>query len=458
MSPTIRLASRALLVLLVATLALPFAGCSHEDAAAEVWYCPMHPDVVADAPGSCPICHMDLVKRDEEPAAFAATAEPAAAVWSCPMHPDVTSPNPGSCPICHMDLVRGDTTVAGWAVPVRGVATTVARAESAPRTVRTSGRVVADERRVARVESRYSGWIVALDADFTGQKVRRGQRLATLDSPELYAAQREYVAAKVAARRLLGSDLPEVRRSADDLVFAVRRRLELLAVPPELVARLDAGGEPQRTVPIVAPAGGFVETKQVVVGQRVEPGMGLFTLRDLSRIWIEADLYEADAAFARVGQSARVASPFDPSRSLVAIASFVYPELDPMARTLRVRFDAPNPDEALKPGMFVDVDVELGEIAGVAVPDSAVVTTGLRTLVFVVVGDGNAEPREVHLAGRHGGRAWIADGLADGETVVAEPAFLLDSESRLREASRRAPAASAPPTATASGGHEGHVP
>jgi membrane fusion protein, copper/silver efflux system len=203
----------------------------------------------------------------------------------------------------------------------------------------------------------------------------------------------------------------------------------------------------------VAPAGGFVEAKEVVVGQRVEPGMALFTLRDLSRIWIEADLYEADAAFARVGQAARIASPFDPALVLEATASFIYPELDREARTLRVRFDAPNPDEALKPGMFVDVDIELGELAGVVVPDAAVVTTGARTLVFVVGSAGDAEPREVHLAGRHAGRAWISHGLADGETVVAEPAFLLDSESRLREASRRAPAAAAPAT-----GHEGHVP
>lgn len=429
----LRIASRALLLLLAAALLLPLAGCGDkEHAAAELWFCPMHPEVTSDRPGSCPICHMDLVLREEAAPAEAATSggEPAVAA-------------------------------RGGAVSARGLATVVAREESAPRTVRTTGRVVADERRVARVESRYGGWIVALDADFTGRRVRRGERLATLDSPELYAAQREYVATRQAARRLLASELPEVRRSGDDLVFAVRRRLELLAVPESTIAALDAGGAPSRTVPIVAPAGGFVEAKEVVVGQRVEPGMALFTLRDLSRIWIEADLYEADAAYARVGQTARIGSPFDPALALTATASFVYPELDPQARTLRVRFDAANPDEALKPGMFVDVDIDLGELAGVAVPDAAVVTTGARTLVFVVTGEGEAEPREVHLAGRHAGRAWIAHGVADGERVVAEPAFLLDSESRLREASRRAPAATqspGAPEAPVSSGHEGHAP
>jgi len=249
------------------------------------------------------------------------------------------------------------------------------------------------------------------------------------------------------------SDLPEVQRSADDLVAAALRRLELLDLPEAFLADLETSGEPSRTVGVFAPTAGFVETKGVVHGQRVEPGMALFELRDLSRVWIEADLYEADAAFARVGQRARITSPFDSAQAIEARASFVYPELEPEARTLRVRFDAPNPDEALKPGMFADVEVELGEIAGVAVPDAAVVATGERTLVFVATGEGEVMQREVRLAGRQGGRAWIAEGLADGERVVTEPAFLLDSESRLREAAVRLPAADSAGDAPASAGH-----
>ncbi|HEX9800765.1 MAG TPA: efflux RND transporter periplasmic adaptor subunit [Thermoanaerobaculia bacterium] len=430
MTPLAKLSRALLLFVLAAALVLPLAGCGGGGAAhehAEVWYCPMHPEVTSDRPGSCPICHMDLVKR--EPQAAGAPA------------PEVS----------------GAASRLGAPVPVRGVATVAARAEVTARTVRTVGRVVADERRVSRVESRYAGWIAELDADFTGRRVRRGERLATIDSPELYSAQREYLAAREAARRLLASELPEVRRSADDLVFAARRRLELLELPPGFLAELERSGRPRRAIPVHAPAGGFVETKGVVVGQRVEPGMALFELRDLSRVWIEADLYESDAAFARVGQAARIGSPYDPALAIEARASFVYPELDRQARTLRVRFDAPNPGEALKPGMFVDVEVDLGEIAGVAVPDAAVVVTGERTLVFVATSEGEVAPREVRLAGRQGGTAWIAEGLADGEHVVAEPAFLLDSESRLRDAAKwtvsGAPAGEqpAPPT-----GHEGH--
>jgi len=381
-------------------------GTAHETAAApELWYCPMHPDVTSDGPGECPICHMDLVK-----------AEPGA--------------GPGAT-----GLEGGGVDPHRAGVPLGVTATVEAAFERTPRRVRTVGRVLADERRIARVESRVAGWVVDLAADFTGRRVSRGERLATIDSPELYAAEREYLAAREAARELRGAELAEVRRSGDDLVFAARRRLELLDLPADFLPELDRTGKPSRTVGVFAPAGGFVEEKGVVLGQKVEPGMALFTIRDLSRIWIEADLYEADAAFARLGQRATIGSPFDPALRLEAAASYVYPELDPKARTLRVRFDAANPQEALRPGMFVDVDVELGELSGVVVPDAAVVTTGERTLVFVATGE-ELEPREVRLAGRQQGRAWIADGLVAGERVAAEPAFLLDSESRLREAAR----------------------
>ena len=388
------------------------------------------------------------------------------AIWYCPMHPEITSDEPGSCPICHMDLVRrqpGDGRsaaavpgVAG-AVPVRGAATVAVAYERALRTVRTVGRVVADERRTTRVETRYSGWIVGLDADFTGAPVRRGQRLATIDSPELYGAQREYLAARRAARRLANSSLPEVRSGADELVRAARRRLELLELPAGFVDRLEESGEVSRTLEIAAPQSGFLEAKEVVLGQRVEAGMELFTLRDLSRIWIEADVYEGDAASARVGQQAEITSPFDPELRLEARATYLDPELDLEARTLRVRFEVANPVLALRPGMFVDVEIALGELAGPAVPDAAVVATGERTLVFVEEPSGRYSPREVRLAGRQGGRAWIAEGLVAGERVAAEPAFLLDSESRLREAAlRRGGETESVPAPAAADGHEGH--
>ncbi len=335
-------------------------------------------------------------------------------------------------------------------ISAAGIATIEAREEQAPRRVRTVGRIVADERRQTRVESRFSGWIAGLDANFTGRRVGRGERLATIDSPELYAAQSEYLAAREAARRFLASSLPEVRRGGDDLILAARRRLELLNVPESLLEEIERTRVARRSIDLVAPAGGIVTEKNVVLGQRVEPGAVLFTLLDLSTVWVEADLYESDAAAARVGQPATITLAYDPAFRAEARVSYVFPQLDPATRTLRVRFDLANPGEMLKPGMFVDVEAETGELAGVAVPDAAVLATGERSVVFIADGFGGFEQREIHVAGRQDGRTFVSHGLAAGERVAAEAAFLLDAETRLREASGGAAPAPAP------AGHEAH--
>jgi multidrug efflux pump subunit AcrA (membrane-fusion protein) len=424
MSPFVRFPTRvafrqgtARSTTLVATflLLLVALGCGgRAQETHEVWTCPMHPQIVADHPGSCPICGMDLVKREP-----ATTPTPASAAGAAPSAATIR----------------------------RALATVAVRQERAARTARTVGRVVADERRTVRVESRFGGWIAKLDADFTGRRVAKGERLATIDSPELYGAQSEYLATREAARSFLASNLPEVRRGGDDLVLAARRRLELLGLSDAFLAELERTRVAQREIAVVAPASGVVTEKGVVRGQRIEPGMMLFTLVDLSKVWIEADLYESDAAFARVGQLATIGSTYDPALRLEARASFVYPELDRDARTLRVRFDADNPSEALRPGMFVDVEVELGELEGLAVPDLAVLATGERTLVYVVDASGAPAAREVRVVGREGGRAFLAGDLAEGEKVIVEPAFLLDSESRLREAIAGAAAPAAAPHA-----------
>ena len=401
---------RPWVLVLVALVPLLVAACGgSEPAVPETWTCPMHPQIVTERPGSCPICQMDLVK------VASAAAAPAAA--------------------------------AGAPAPVAaaGVRTVVAAERSVPRTVRATGRVVADERRIVRVESRFSGWVVELDADFVGYRARRGQRLALLDSPALYAAESDYLVARESARRLLASELPEVRRGADDLVLAARRRLELANIPDQRISELERTRVARRNTEIVAPAAGVVTEKSVVRGQRVEPGMPLVTLVDLSSVWVEADLYESDGALARVGQRAVLTLPADPTLSIATAVSYLFPELDPESRTLGVRFDVANRGDRLRPGMFVEVELELGALAGVAVPDAAVLATGERTLVFVAGEDGRFEPREVELAGRQAGESFLGAGLAAGERVAAEAGFLVDSETRLRGGAA-APATKAPAT------------
>jgi membrane fusion protein, copper/silver efflux system len=492
------------LALVAAALAglLALTGCRSEGPAAEeVWYCPMHPDYVADRPGSCPICHMDLVKRE-------AAEKPT--LWVCPMHPEIVRHEPGQCPICGMDLVgRSDGAAAAPTgerkvlfyrnpmdpavtspvpakdemgmdyVPVyaneaagaapggfaavdldaegrrmSGVVVAEARAGTLARVVRTVGSVVADERRARRLEARFSGWVEVLAADFVGRSMRAGETVAEIYSPELVAAQQEYLLAREKGQSFIASSIPEVRRGGQDLVEAARRRLEIFGLPEEFLADLEREGRPRRRVPLAAPISGYVVSKGVIQGQQVLPGQEIVTLSDLSSIWVEASVYEADAAKVRPGQTARLSLSYEPDVVREGKVAYIFPDLDPATRTLRVRFDVANRDLSWRPGMYTDVVLDLGEVAGILVPDTAVLDTGERQIAFVETAPGRFEPRELAVALRREGQAVVASGLAAGDRVAVKANFLLDSESRLRaaiSASARELAAGAPKPAGSEG-------
>ncbi|KAB2967949.1 MAG: efflux RND transporter periplasmic adaptor subunit, partial [Thermoanaerobaculia bacterium] len=331
-------------------------------------------------------------------------------------------------------------------------------AEAARASLRAVGTVVPDERRLHRAQTRVAGWVEKLHVNFSGQSVRRGQPMLSIYSPELLASQQEYLIARDNARRFLGSTLPEVRRGGEDLVAAARRRLELFDVPESFIAELERTGQPRRTVDLVAPASGYVVSKEVLEGRQVEPGMELFTVADLSHVWVEGEFYESEARLLAPGQEATLRLAYDPGRTFAARIDYIYPELDPATRTLRVRYDLANPDLALKPGMFVDVEQRLEVGEGVVVSDLAVLDSGVRQIVFVESAPGRFEPRQVSVVWRGEGRALLAPGaVAEGEKVAVKANFLLDSESRLAAAlaalgadkGAQAPVA-APP------GHAGH--
>jgi RND family efflux transporter MFP subunit len=300
--------------------------------------------------------------------------------------------------------------------------------------VRTVGTVLPDETRVRHVHTKIAGWVEHLHVNFTGQAVRAGEPILVLYSQELLASQEEYLRARETAARFSTSTLPEVRRGGEDLVRAARRRLELFDVPASLLAELDRTGTPQRAVTLNAPVSGYVTAKDVFEGHQVEPGMELFTITDLSRVWIEADFYEYEARGLTIGQAASLSLPYDPAVSLAGRIAYVYPTLDPETRTLRVRFDFPNPRTALKPGMFASVELSLAPKEALVIPDSAVMDTGERQVVFVETTPGRLEPREVRVGVRSAGKAEVRSGLVGGERVAIKANFLLDSESRLRAA------------------------
>ncbi len=324
--------------------------------------------------------------------------------------------------------------VSAEGMRLAGVQTAVAEQGHIERTIRAAGVVRADERRIRHVHTKVAGWIEKLYADFTGEAVLRGRPILTIYSQELLASQQEYLRAREASQKLQGSTVAGARQGADDMLAAARERLELFDVPAQFIATLDHSGAPQRTVTLLAPSSGIVTAKQIVEGQQIEPGMELFSISDLSHVWIEADVYESEASAIHVGQDARLALPSDPGAPLAGKVKGIDPYLSPDTRTLSVRSDFANPGLKLKLDMFVNVDLTVQTDERVIVPDSAIMDTGVRQIAFVNSTGGRFEPRLVRVGIRADGKAQVLDGIKVGERVATKANFLLDSESRLRVA------------------------
>ncbi|MGD1146367.1 MAG: efflux RND transporter periplasmic adaptor subunit [Thermoanaerobaculaceae bacterium] len=366
-----------------------------------------------------------------------------------PMNPKITSPVPMKdemgmeyVPVYADQAASASGGVAGMAtveissdgIRLSGVQTEPAVVERVARSIRTVGTVTADETRIRHVHTKTTGWVEKLFVNFTGQLVRKGQPILSMYSQELLASQQEFLRARETAAKFTASELPEVRRGGEELLQSAEQRLRLFDVPEDFIEELKRTGRPRRAVTLLAPVSGFVTAKDAFEGQQIEPGMELFTVTDLSRVWIEADFYEYEAHAMRVGQKARVTLPYDPGRQLAGSVTYIYPTLNPETRTLRARLEFQNPDFALKPGMFANVELPLDATEGIVIPDSAVIDTGERQVVFVSLGGGQFEPREVKLGVRGSGKAQILSGVAAGDQVVTRANFLLDSESQLRAA------------------------
>jgi Cu(I)/Ag(I) efflux system membrane fusion protein len=441
------------LVALVLAAAVLLAGCQGggQAQAHTLYHCPMHPNYVSDRPGDCPICGMRLVPMEKKevgspkPATTApgqgrpveqgrAKAADMPGMPGMPASPQAppTGGHEHQPPATSAGLapVQADAEQARLA----GVRTVAATKGTLTGTIRAVGTVVTPETGVRQVTTKVAGWIQKLYVNSTGRPVRAGEPLFELYSPELLASQEEYLHARQLAAQFANSSVPEVQRGGQELVTTARRRLELFDVPAEFLAQLDESGKAQRTVMFRAPFSGHVIEKTVVEGQRVEPGMNLMTIADLSRAWVTAQLYEAEAGAAQPGRVARVSLPYDDTVKLIGRIDLVYPTLDTESRTIKVRLQFPNPRLALKPGMFVNVELDAQRAQGVIVPDSAVIDTGTRQVVFVQTQPGHFEPRDVQAGLRSDGKVVLRSGVAAGEQVAVAASFLLDSESRLRGA------------------------
>jgi Cu(I)/Ag(I) efflux system membrane fusion protein len=299
------------------------------------------------------------------------------------------------------------------------------------RTIRTVGRIEAAEDRIADVTPKIDGFVEKLYVNTTGASVRRGQRLLTLYSPLLVAAQEELLTAHRLAAQIDTSAV-EAWREAQAMVEASRRRLAYWDITPEQIARVEQTGQVTKTLTLVAPVNGVVLEKDVLAGQRVGPGQRLYRLADLSSVWVEGELFEQDLQFVSAGARAHIEVAAYPGVHMMGQVSFVYPTVDERSRTNRVRLTVANPELRLKPGMFATVyfDAEVGADV-ISIPIDAVVATGERNLVFHHHEDGSLHPHEVVLGARAGDRVQVLAGLEEGEEIVASANFLVDAESRL---------------------------
>jgi len=300
--------------------------------------------------------------------------------------------------------------------------------------IRTVGRVEIDERLVGRVNLKFEGWIEQLLVSAIGDHIKKGQRLFTIYSPDLVATQEEYLLSLQSYRELGQSEFPEVARGAKELLEATRRRLQLWDIRKNHIQDLERTGTVLRTLPIHSPATGTVIRMEARTGTFVTPGTELYFIADLSRIWIQADIYEYELPYIKEGQSATVTLSYDPNTKLHGHVGFIYPTLDPKTRTVKVRFELDNPGEKLKPGMYANVELKNPLGTKLVVPRDAILETGERHLLFIHHGGGQLEWRSVQLGAKAGDWLEVTEGLKEGEHVVTGANFLIDSESQLKAA------------------------
>jgi len=417
---------------------------------AEQWYtCGMHPNVLQKGPGECPICHMKLTplkKQDEAQKGDSAVQERKVLYWRAPMDPGYISETPGKSPM-GMDLVpvyaeESDSASAHAIridpVTIQNMGIRTASVQRGPlvKIIRTIGRVDYNEQLVTFINTKFKGWIERLYVDQTGQHVDKGQELFDVYSPDLYAAQEEYLAATRNLPLMEKSTFAPATEEAARLVDAAVTKLSYMDVSQEQIARIRETNQVEKTLTIHSPTEGIVTEKMALEGMYIMPGMRLYTIADLTRIWVYVDIYEYQLPWVYAGQPARMTLPYVPGREFLGKVVYVYPYLEPQTRVIKVRLEFENAEMELKPGMYANVKLEsqLGRDA-LLITRAAYIDSGERKIAFVDLGNGKFQPREIQTGVEaEDGMVEVLYGLDDGDVVVTSGQFLLDGESKLKEA------------------------
>jgi Cu(I)/Ag(I) efflux system membrane fusion protein len=406
--------------------------------------CPMHPTIVMDHQGDCPLCGMKLVPMEGDAAGGdAKPGERKIAFYRSPHNPNETSETPKKdamgmdyVPVYQDELGGDGPKVQGLAQvtidPQRqqliGLRTTEAKRGAVGGSWRTVGRVAVDETRVHHVNIKVAGFAENVFVDYTGKQVRRGEPLFTIYSPDLLTAQQEYLLA-VRMQKTLGDATPGV---GGELVRAARERLRLWDIPASEIRRLEETGKATKTLTIYSPMSGVVTKKDIVHGHRLNEGDMPYEITDLSTVWVLADVYESELPKVKIGMSAELTLQSLPGRTFKGKVVFIDPLLAKDTRTAKVRLEFANPKGELKPEMFGEVVLKSGRREGLRIPGDAVVRSGTKDVVFVALDGGKFQPREVQLGASDGEAVEVVRGLEEGEKVVTRANFLVDSESRLR--------------------------
>ncbi len=407
--------------------------------------CGMHPFIIKDEPGNCPICGMKLtpVKDKHEEATTKPKGERKIKYWVAPMDPTFVKDAPGKSPM-GMDLVPvyEDQVQNGSAITIdpvtiqnMGIRTARVSRHDLSKNIRTVGLVGYEEPKQYSLNVKVSGWIEHLYVNETGQLVKKGDKLLDIYSPDLVSAQEEFLLAQRNEESTADSDFPEIAAGAKRLLESASQRLRLWDVSQAQIAELAKSHKIQKTMTIYSPYSGIITKKNVNEGLFTKAGMELFKISDISRVWVYADIYEYELPWVRVGQKAKITLPYANS-TMSGKVTYIYPYMEAKTRTVKARLEFANKNGMLKPDMYVNVMIKTRPLTNIlTIPGDAVLDSGDAKTVFVDLGNGKFEPRQIRtgITGQNG-LVQVSQGLLENEMVVTSAQFMLDSESNLRAA------------------------
>ncbi|MFZ4858568.1 MAG: efflux RND transporter periplasmic adaptor subunit [Desulfuromonadaceae bacterium] len=379
----------------------------------QLWTCSMHPFIIKDKPGTCPICAMELIKKIDDTPAEGGT--------------QTAEQKQQADMLGHVSLSPTQRVMAN-------VATVAAKSGTLNKEINAVGIVQFDQSRQAKVTAWIAGRIDHLNVSTVGSLVSKDKPVAELYSPDLVATQQEYLLAVKSREQLKNSSIPSIAQNGEGLVASSRQRLMLFGVKESQIAELEKSGKPNIRLPIYTPISGIVIEKMVQQGQYVNVGDVLFNVADLSRVWVEIDVFENEVPYIRVGQQVEIRSAMEHGAAFNGRINFIYPFHDPKTHTVKARVEMPNHNFQLKPDMFVNAIIRVPLVKGIILPTTAVIDTGKRQVVWVETSTGMFEPRDVRVGERIEDKVQILSGIKPGDKVAVSGGYLIDSESQLKGA------------------------